>query len=144
MSTKSRRNLRMPVIILLLLVASVGGVFAYQRLSSGLVSTVVSACDSPLGNLAVLRTQLAPPTSFGGVTEYALPSPLRDPNAPTVAPDGSVWFAEQSVAGLAHFYPANRTLVEYAWPYSYPAPQSSGGICGEKTDVWGVVLWNGK
>jgi virginiamycin B lyase len=81
---------------------------------------------------------------FGGVTEFALPTPLRAPNAPTVAPDGSVWFAETSVAGLAHFYPGNRTLVEYAWPFDYPAPPSPGGICGQKTAVWGVALWNGK
>ncbi len=92
----------------------------------------------------MLRTQLAPPATFGGVTEFALPAPLREPNAPTVAPDGSVWFAEQSVAGLAHFYPDNRTLVEYAWPYGYPAPPSPGGVCGDKTSVWGLALWNGK
>jgi streptogramin lyase len=137
-NTKRSKRIRPLAVILLLLVASVGGFYAYKQLYPS------PSCNSPLGGTKVLRTQLAPPTTFGGVTEFALPSPLRDPNSPTVAPDGSVWFAEQSVAGLAHFYPDNRTLVEYAWPYGYPAPPSSGGVCGDKTDVWGVVLWNGK
>lgn len=125
-------------LVLLLLVASVGGIFAYRQLNPS------PTCASPLGGAKILRTQLAPPTTIGGVTEFALPAPLRVPNTPTVAPDGSVWFGEQSVAGLAHFYPGNRTLVEYKWPFDYPAPPSSGGICGDKTDIWGVVLWNGK
>jgi streptogramin lyase len=125
-------------VVLLLLVATVGGTYAYQQLRPS------PSCAAPLGSAKILRTQLSPPTTIGGVTEFALPSPLRDPNAPTVAPDGSVWFGEQSVAGLAHFYPGNRTLVEYAWPYDYRAPPSSGGICGDKTDIWGVTLWNGK
>jgi len=125
-------------ITLLIIVASVGGIYAYQQLNPA------PSCSAPLGSAKILRTQLAAPTIFGGVTEYALPSPLREPTAPTVAPDGSVWFAEQSVAGLAHFYPDNRTLVEYAWPYNYPAPPSTAGICGQKTSTWGVALWDGK
>ena len=118
--------------------ASVGGFYVYQQLNPA------PSCADPLGGAKILRTQLAPPTTIGGVTEFALPSPLREPNAPTVAPDGSVWFGEQSVAGLAHFYPGNRTLVEYAWPFNYPAPPSTAGICGNKSDIWGVTLWNGK
>ena len=128
----------MLAILLLIIVASVAGTYAYQQLNPG------PSCSAPLGSSKILRTQLPAPTTFGGVTEYELPSPLREPSAPTVAPDGSVWFAEQSVAGVAHFYPSNRTLVEYAWPYDYPAPPSPAGICGEKTSTWGVVLVNGK
>jgi len=92
----------------------------------------------------VLRTQLAPPATIGGVTEFALPSPLRAPNGVTVAPDGSVWFGEQSVAGVGHFYPGNRTLVEYPLPFNYKAPPATAGFCGNKSDIFGVTLWNGK
>jgi streptogramin lyase len=132
------KRILLVAVVLLLLVASVGGFYAYRQLNPP------PSCTAPLGSAKILRTQLASPTTIGGVTEFALPSPLRDPNSPTVAPDGSIWFGEQSVAGLAHFYPGNRTLVEYAWPYTYPAPPSSGGVCGDKTDIWGVALWNGK
>ncbi len=133
----SKRILLLAV-VLVLLVASAGGFYAHEQLNPS------PSCTDPLGSAKILRTQLAPPATIGGVTEFALPTPLRDPNAPTVAPDGSIWFGEQSVAGLAHFYPGNRTLVEYAWPYNYHAPPSSGGICGDKTDIWGVALWNGR
>jgi streptogramin lyase len=97
-----------------------------------------------LGSAKILRTQLAAPKTFGGVTEYALPKPLRDPNAPTVAPDGSVWFGEQAVPGVAHFFPNNATLVEYLWPFNYSTPPNTGGVCAGKTSVWGVALWHGK
>jgi streptogramin lyase len=137
-SKKLRKTLLAPAIVLLIIVASVGGFYIYQQLNPA------PSCANPLGGAKVLRTQLAPPTTIGGVTEFSLPAPLRAPNGVTVAPDGSVWFGEQSVAGVAHFYPENRTLVEYAWPYNYPAPPVSGGICGNKSDIWGVTLWNGK
>jgi virginiamycin B lyase len=137
-SRKSRKGLLVPAIIALLIVASVSGFYIYQKLNPP------PSCADPLGGAKVLRTQLPPPATFGGVTEFALPSPLRESNAPTVAPDGSIWFAEQSVAGLAHFYPSNRTLVEYAWPYNYPAPPSTAGLCGQKTSTWSVVIWDGK
>jgi len=127
-----------PAVILLIIVASVGGIYAYQQLSPK------PSCAEPLGGVKVLRTQLAPPATLGGVTEFALPTPIRNPNAPTVSPDGSVWFGEQAAAALAHFYPGNRTLVEYAWPNNYPAPPSTDGICGNKSDIWGVTLWDGK
>jgi streptogramin lyase len=129
----------MAVVVLLLIVASVGGFYAYNQLAGRSAS-----CANPLGGAKTLKTQLATPTTISGVAEFALPSPDREPTAPTVAPDGSVWFGEQSVEGFAHFYPSNGTLVEYAWPYGYKAPPSSGGICGDKTSTWGVVLWDGK
>ncbi len=138
MSRKSRKGLLAPAIILLIIVASVGGFYVYQKLNPA------PSCALPLGSAKVLKTQLAPPATIGGVTEFALPSPLRAPNGVTVAPDGSVWFGEQSAAALAHFYPGNRTLVEYAWPYNYPAPPSTAGFCGNKSDIWGVTLWDGK
>jgi virginiamycin B lyase len=133
-----RRALLAPAIILLIIVAAAGGFYAYQQLSPA------PTCANPLGVSKILRTQLAAPTTIGGVTEFALPSPLRAPNGVTVAPDGSVWFGEQAVAGVGHFYPQNRTLVEYAWPFNYKAPSASGGVCGNKSDIWGVALWDGK
>jgi streptogramin lyase len=142
LAPKPRKSLRkvllVPAIVLLIIVASVGGFYIYQQLSPS------ASCANPLGGAKVLRTQLAPPTTIGGVTEFALPQPLRAPNGITVAPDGSVWFGEQSVAGVAHFYPGNRTLVEYAWPFNYKAPPSTAGFCGNKSDIFGVTLWDGK
>jgi streptogramin lyase len=134
------KRIRVLGVLLLLIVASTGGVYAYQRMSSSPAAT----CSNALGEARVLRSQLAPPTTFGGVTEYSLPAPLKAPNAAVVAPDGTVWFGEQSVPGVAHFYPNNRTLVEYAWPFNYPSPPSPGGVCGNKSDMWGVTLWKGK
>ena len=81
---------------------------------------------------------------FGAVTKFNLPTPTRSPNAVTVAPDGSVWFGEEAVPGLAHFYPGNGTLVEYPFPGRYETPVDSGHTCSDKTDIWGVSIWNGR
>jgi len=91
----------------------------------------------------VQKTDLAPPLQFGAVTKYLLPED-RSPNAITVAPDGSVWFAELGTPGVAHLS-QNGTLVEYRWPYTYPAsPSSSGGTaCSDWTNTWGIALWDG-
>lgn len=89
-----------------------------------------------------MKSQLHP-TQFGPVTEYALPSPVRSPNAITTSPDGSVWFGEEAVPGVGHLYP-NGTLVEYPWPFKYPNSQNQGNSIVSKTDVWGIALWNGK
>lgn len=137
-SRRPRNGVLIPGVVLILIVASVGGVYTYQKLFPG------PSCASPLGTAKMLTTQLQPPTTFGGVTEFALPTPIRAPNGVLVAPDGSVWFGEQAVEGLGHFFPQNRTLVEYAWPFSYPAPPSPGGLCGDKTDIWGIAIWDGK
>jgi len=88
----------------------------------------------------VQKTNLPPPVQFGAVTKYLLPQ-NRSPNAITVAPDGSVWFAELGVPGVAHLY-QNGTLVEYRWPYTYPASSSSsnGTICSDWTNTWGIAV----
>jgi len=125
-------------VLLILVAASLVGAYEYQQLYPS------PSCSHALGSSKVLRTQLAQPTTFGGVTEFALPSPLRAANGIAVASDGSVWFGEQAVPGVAHFYPGNGTLVEYAWPGSYATPPSTDGFCGNKSDIWGVVLWDGK
>ena len=70
---------------------------------------------------------------FDGVTKFHLHGD-KAPNAIVATPDGSVWFGEENVPGVAHLYP-NGTLVEYAWPLTY-APSS--------TSIWGIAIWNGR
>jgi len=38
----------------------------------------------------------------------------------------------------------NGSLVEYAWPFNYPANTSGGQTCGEKTAIWTIALWGGR
>lgn len=91
----------------------------------------------------VTRTNLSSLVRFDAITEYPLPNPNRMPNAVTVAPDGSVWFGEQTVPGVAHLM-SNGTLTEYEWPSSTWRPQTDQGLCGVyKTGIWGIALWNG-
>jgi streptogramin lyase len=137
---RSGRVFLVAALIVLILVTSASGLYIYQVLKPAGEPPSGPTCADPLGDAKVLTTQLAPPTTVGGVTEFALPTPVRAPSTPVVAPDGSVWFAEESVPGLAHFFPGNRTLVEYAWPFDYTAPPSPGGLCGEKTSTWGILL----
>ena len=76
--------------------------------------------------------------AFGAVTEYCLPGPSRFANGIAVAPDGSVWFGEESAPGLGHLF-ANGTVVEYRWP---GGPANFNGTY--QTGIWGVALWQGR
>ena len=78
-------------------------------------------------------------TTFGAVTEYALPSTGVWANAITVSPDGSVWFGEQALPGVAQYDPSSGQLTEYKWS-CYATPQTSGPV----TSIWGVTQWNGR
>jgi len=100
-----------------------------------------SGCPSLLAG-HVAKSELAS-TSFGAVTKFSLP-PARWPNAIAVAPDGSVWFGEEAVPGLAHLYVSNGTLVEYSFPGTYGASPSQGYNCKDRTYIWGVALWDGR
>lgn len=91
-----------------------------------------------LGGNGRLRSNLSSST-FGALTEYRLPAPSRLPNAIAVAPDGSVWFGEQSVPGVGHLY-VNGTLVEYPWP---SAAHPSNNNCGFESSIWGIAAWDG-
>ena len=102
-------------------------------------ATPSAPCQTIEGG-GVLRTQLGG-TTFGAVTEYALPGPNRWANAIANGTDGSIWLAEQEVPGVAHFFPANRTLVEYSWP-GYPAPKPPD--CVPTLNVSGMAVWNGR
>ncbi len=128
-----RRRYALAVSLLVLL--SVAGVFAVFR------SAPSSGCASLLAH-SVVKSELAS-TSFGAVTTFSLPTPERWPNAIAVAPDGSVWFGEEAAPALAHFY-ANGTLVEYSFPGAYQATSSGTYDCSDKTDIWGVAIWDGR
>lgn len=101
--------------------------------------TPASPCASVVPG-TISRTTVSGAT-FGGVTEYRLPSQDRWPSAVTTAPDGSVWFAEEEIPGVAHFFPGNGTLVEYAWP-GYATPKPPDCIPGATTS--GIALWQGR
>jgi streptogramin lyase len=88
-----------------------------------------------------VKSQLSS-SSFGAITKFALPGSGRFPNGIAIAGDGSVWFGEQGVPGVAHLF-ANGTLLEYAWTENYSAP-TGGNPCQWKTSIWGVAIWNGK
>src|SRR5208282_2899063 len=60
-------------------------------------------------------------------------------NSIVAAPDGSVWFGEVALRGVAHLF-ANGTLLEYPWPSNF---YSSAAVCYDLEQLWGLVLWNG-
>jgi len=91
-----------------------------------------SSCGKMVGQTKVSKFDLLN-QHFGGVTKFRLPG-NKFPNGITTLSDGSVWFGEQSVPGLAHLY-SNGTMLEYAWPFTY-SPSA--------TSIWGVVQWNGR
>jgi len=118
-----------------------GALGAYAFLSLGPTTTGTSSCPSNYEGNVPIRTTLNYSTT-GHITVYNLPKSSRAPNAITVAPDGSVWFGEESLPALAHLY-ANGTLLEYVWPGPYPPPGSLDYSCRYRTQIWGVALWNG-
>ena len=89
---------------------------------------------------SILRSQTTQ-TTFGAVTEYRLPAPDRWPNAIANASDGSIWFADQELPGVAHLFPGNGTVVEYAWP-GYPNARPPD--CVPVVDVSGMAIWGGR
>lgn len=78
-------------------------------------------------------------TTFGAVTEYALPRTGDWANAVTFGSDGSVWFGEQALPGVAQYDPASGSLTEYQW-----SCDTTSGSKGPVTSIWGVAQWNGK
>jgi len=126
------------VVLVIALVLGASGVYLF--LSS--INQSSSSTSSPRGG-TTMKSQLHGIT-FGAITEYALPSPIRSANAITVAPDGSVWFGEEALPGVAHLYPKNGTLIEYAWPFKYRVSSPQGNSPTFTTDTWGIALWNGK
>jgi streptogramin lyase len=116
------------IAVLLAAVIAVSAVGAYLVLNRG-------PCDP---NSATVTTSKLTGSNFGDVTEYPLPRSHDWANAVTVASDGSVWFGEQALPGVAQFNSAG-VLTEYQWScYS-----SSSGNGGPLTSIWGVAQWNG-
>jgi streptogramin lyase len=126
---------RTPVLAILLLGVIIVASFSFYEIFYARGNT----CQSiPAGS--VLRSQTAK-VQFGAVSEYKLPGMDRWPNAVTTAPDGSVWFAEQEVPGVAHFFPSNGTVVEYSWP-GYRTPKLPD--CLPLATSAGIAMWNGR
>jgi streptogramin lyase len=122
---------RIAVASVLLAIIAVSAVGAYVLLNPG------GPCN-PQKATRTITSQLKP-TTFGAVTEYALPRTGDWANAVTVASDGSVWFGEEALPGIAQFNPATGQLDEYKWS-CYVTSQSGGPV----TSIWGVAQWNGK
>jgi len=114
--------------ILVIVLIALGGVLLQL-----LVSEQPQPCSGSAASSTLERSQLNY-VQFGAVRKYKLPS-SRAPNAITLAPDGSVWFGEQALPGVAHLYP-NGTLIEYRWPFQYNSPVSL-------TFTWGIAIWKG-
>ena len=131
MATPTWKALAAAIVIVLVVVSS----FAYYEF----YYLPQEQCD-PLHPGSAVKSQLSS-TTFGPVTEYRLPSQGRWPNAVTTAPDGSVWLAEEEITGVAHLYPGNGTLVEYAWP-GYPTPRPPDCLYAASSS--GIALWNGR
>ncbi len=125
----SRRKAAAVLVVSLLGIVGVSA-FAFVSVSAGCRT---SAADTFCNQAKVVK--------FGDVTEYLLPNPSRDPNGITVAPDGSVWFGIQALAGVGHLF-QNGTEREYAWP-GYP---DVGQLDSEyvKSETWNIQLWNGR
>lgn len=129
------------LVVVLLLGAIVAGSYVLVQEQTG---TITSTSSSSTAHVActyltsVTRTNLNT-TQFGSVTTFSLPIPLRSPNSITAAPDGSVWFGEVALPGLAHLF-LNGTLVEYPWPFSNSTPSS---LCYDRSEIWGVAFWGG-
>ena len=101
-------------------------------LYAAFVLTPTLSCGTKLGPAGISQFKLRS-VHFDGVTKFRLPDE-EFPNGIAVASDGSVWFGEQNVPGIAHLF-ENGTMVEYAWPINY-SPST--------TSIWGVAEWNGR
>ncbi len=116
--------------ILAIVLIALGGVLLQL-----LVFEQPQPCGGSATSSTLERSQLSY-VQFGAVRKYRLPT-SRAPNAITLAPDGSVWFGEQALPGVAHLY-SNGTLLEYRWPFQYNSP----GLPG-LTFTWGIAIWKG-
>lgn len=126
------------VAAILFITAALAAIYTLSTPPSKSSSTKSTSTATGCVNAAPLTDRQLTPDTFGAITEYNLPA-NRTPGGVAVAPDGSVWFGEWGLPGVAHLYP-NGTVTEYKWPYPDTASISS---CGQQTQIWGVALWNG-
>jgi streptogramin lyase len=128
--------------ILAVILFSTAALAGYYTLTTpvGQTGTTSSNATSTTqcSTLPAVKDQALASKSFGAITEYSLSS-NRTPGGIAVAPDGSVWFGEWGLPGVAHLF-NNGTVTEYRWPYPDSASISN---CGIQTQIWGVALWNG-
>jgi len=67
-------------------------------------------------------------TAFGAVTKFALPLPERDPNGIISESDGSVWFGEEALPGVAHLF----AFVSFPQTgYERLRPRATSGVMTE-------------
>lgn len=60
------------------------------------------------------------------VSKWAVPTPDGRPRRLTLAPDGSVWFAEFTGGKIGHFDPKTETMKEWSLPGQHPTPYAFG------------------
>jgi virginiamycin B lyase len=121
--------------------AALAGIYSFGMQSSGTTGSPSSSSSSSTAACAAAAPEVdqkLASTTFGAITEYTLPA-NRTPSGVAAAPDGSVWFGEWGLPGVAHLFP-NGTVTEYKWPYPDSASISN---CQMATQIWGVALWNG-
>ncbi len=143
---KDRRNSAVPKYLAVLaaalfITAAIAGIYSFGLVGTGkgvTTSSTTSSSSEACATAPLAVDQKVPITTFGAITEYNVTA-NRTPSGITVAPDGSVWFGEWGLPGVAHLF-QNGTLTEYKWPYSY---DSNISFCGQLTEIWGVALWNG-
>lgn len=92
-----------------------------------------------------------PPTGYGkktnaqivrsGIVENFLLPPGRYPNGIVFDRDGSVWFGEEGLPGIAHLF-MNGTLTEFKFPGQYTKNELTGQ-CTIKTEIWSLAFWDG-
>jgi len=128
----------------ILLVVGVCVAIALAGVSATAFLVLNSRQAYPCGPQSMVQKSQVSSDQFDAITEFNLPQD-RSPNAITVSPDGSVWFAELGVPALGHLYPVNGTLVEYRLPFRYPPASSisAEGGCFDWTDTWGIAIWRG-
>ena len=131
-----RKNAAAIAVVAIVVVAGLAAFFLVGPGRYAVYSSTTNSCMLPGG--ANPSRETLQKVSFGAVTEYSLPLSSRWSNAVVAAPDGSVWFGEQSLPGVGHLY-VNGTLVEYPWP----SAEGTQNTCGYKTGIWGIEVWDG-
>jgi streptogramin lyase len=143
-SEENRRGRALPKYLAILagalfLTAALAGIYTFGTSGPGTgTGSKTTSGSSECDNAAALSGKQLNPRTFGAITEFTLPA-NRTPGGVAVAPDGSVWFGEWGLPGVAHLF-SNGTVTEYRWPYEDSASISN---CGQQTQIWGVALWNG-
>lgn len=123
------------VIVIITLVIVIAAVSSFLFLKTTSFRSTTSDCIGATAGVPIVSKVQG--SSFGQITKYTLPSPNRWPNAPYVDRDGSVWFGEWALPGLAHFFPWNGTLIEYQLPLS--GVKTTQTSCGLQTSIWSVL-----